>query len=426
LWQQKKIVISKKIIMKYLIPFTLLFFVSCVKEDILLPKQTEVVSTPPKQTEVAYQPIQFDEVDKFLSTPASGAKLIVPVVIINYIPSKDKGKTLDQTTFPFRNDRGNFDPNLPVSEYKKWLLSNDIRTKASIEEGSKFRNYNNAATPYIGIKVIKYINVYEIAKIPRNMPPEVFATDSTEGYYPDYHDLFKKIGLDTLVNNYGVKEIWFNRKSLAVPESNMSSPTSGDVSNAYYGSEQYGLVNAIQQNDLPIYKKTYVVYSHFVHFGYDNNLHIRGHQIERQMGHINNSMWNIFVGSLTANGRPKGCGNTHFPVNASRAYDYDNSTPFNSEITNWNPNGSAVTTTVSSSSWKKGVTINYVMPTSTYKSETSRNVVGNDPQGGWMIYWFQSIPGENNKIPYGNRQLTNWWDIYYNWDDAIINKKNLF
>jgi hypothetical protein len=410
--------------MKYLIPFTLLFFVSCVKEDILLPKQVEVVLTP-KQAGVEYQPIQFDEVDKFLSTPASGAELIVKVVIINYIPSKDKGKTLDQTTFPFRNDRGNFDPNLPVSEYKKWLLSGDIRTKAAIEEGSKFRNYNNTTKPYVGIEVVKYINVYEIPKIERKISESRFAIDSTEAYYPDYKKLFKELNMEDLVNNQGVKEIWFNRKSLSVPETNMSSPSSGDISNGYY-EQGYQWNSEYENNDLPVYKKTYVVYSHFIHFGYDNNLHVRGHQIERQMSRINNSMWNTFVGPLTSNGRPKGCGNTHFPVNASRAYDYDNSTPFNSEITNWNPSGTANPTTVSSSSWKKGVTINYVMPTSTYKTETSRNVIGNDPQGGWMIYWFQSIPSKDNNIPYGNKKLTDWWDIYYNWDDAIINKKNLF
>lgn len=413
--------------MRYFFPLVLLIFSSCVKEDILLPKQPEVVNvTPAKVVEPPYEPIQFDKVDEFLSTPAAGAKLIIPVVVINYIPSKDKGKTLDQTTFPFRNDNGTFDPNLPVSEYKKWLLSNDIRTKAAIEEGSKFRNYKNTTTPYVGIKVVKYINVFEIKKIARTMPASTFAVDSTEGYYPDYYDLFKKIGLDTLVNNYGVKEIWFNRKSLAVPESNMSSPTTGDVSNAYYGSEQYGLVNAIQPDDLPIYNKTYVVYSHFVHFGYTNNIHVRGHQIERQMSHVNNTMWNNFVGSLTSTGRPKGCGNTHFPVNGLRAYDYDNQTMISSEITDWNPNGTSVKSNVNNLNWKKTIPINYTMPTSTYKKETSRNVIGNDPEGGWLIYWFQSIPGENNKITYGNKPLTNWWDIYYNWDDAIKNKKNLY
>ena len=50
----------------------------------------------------------------------------------------------------------------------------------------------------------------------------------------------------------------------------------------------------------------------------------------------------------------------------------------------------------------------------------------NDSQVKWLIFWFQSIPGENNNIIYGSKPLTNWWDIYYNWDDAIINKKNLY
>jgi hypothetical protein len=406
--------------MKYLIPFTLLFLVSCVKEDILLPKQAEET----------YQPIQFEKVDEYLSTPAAGAKLIVPVVIINYIPSKDKGKTLNQTTFPFKDDKGNIDYNLPVSEYKKWLLSSDIRTKAGIEEGSKFRNYKNATTPYVGIKVIKYINVYEIKTKPRGMSADQFKIDSTEGDYPDYEDLFKKIGLETLVNNYGVKEIWFNRKSLAVPESNMSSPTTGDVSNAFYGGSEYGFKNEIIKDDLPIYNKTYVVYSHFIHNGYDNNLHIRGHQIERQMSYINNSMWETFVGLRTSTGRPKGCGNTHYPVNAVNAYDYNNATYINSEITDWNPNGTSNKSNVNNSHWIRNITIQlppkYTMPTSDYKKETSRNIIGNDPQGGWMIYWFQSIPGENNKITYGNKPLTNWWDIYYNWDDAITKKMNLY
>jgi hypothetical protein len=401
--------------MKYLIPFTLLFFVSCVKEDILLPKQAEAT----------YQPIQFDKVDEFLSTPAFGAKLIIPVVVINYIPSKDKGKTLDQTTFPFRNDRGDFDPNLPVSEYKKWLLSGDIRTKAGIEEGSKFRN---STTPYVGIKVIRYINVYEIPKIERKISESRFAIDSTEAYYPDYKKLFKELNIEDLVNNQGVKEIWFNRKSLCVPETNMSSPSSKDISNGYYEQDYKTPIGYNEETDLPIYNKTYVVYSHFIHNGYDFNLHVRGHQIERQMSHINNTMWNNFVGSRTANG--KGCGNTHYPVNAVRAYDYNNTTPIKSDINNWNPNGNGPSTSVSSTSWIKNIIITlppkYAMPTSTYKTETSRNVIGNDPQGGWMIYWFQSIPSKDNNIPYGNKKLTDWWDIYYNWDDAIINKKNLF
>ena len=49
-----------------------------------------------------------------------------------------------------------------------------------------------------------------------------------------------------------------------------------------------------------------------------------------------------------------------------------------------------------------------------------------DAQVKWFIYWWQSIPGLNNTIPYNNSTLTNWWDIFYNWDDAIKSNKKLF
>lgn len=42
------------------------------------------------------------------------------------------------------------------------------------------------------------------------------------------------------------------------------------------------------------------------------------------------------------------------------------------------------------------------------------------------ISWWQSIPGFNNTIPYNNTTLENWWDIFYNWDEAIKSKKKLY
>jgi hypothetical protein len=59
------------------------------------------------------------------------------------------------------------------------------------------------------------------------------------------------------------------------------------------------------------------------------------------------------------------------------------------------------------------------------------NIVGesnydNDSQVKWFIYWWQSIPGYNNSIVYNNTTLENWWDIFYNWDDAIKSKKKLY
>ena len=69
--------------------------------------------------------------------------------------------------------------------------------------------------------------------------------------------------------------------------------------------------------------------------------------------------------------------------------------------------------------------INTQFPTSYYKSETSRSVIGNDPEGGWMIYWFQSIPGHENNLPYENTTLKNWWDAIYDWDYHYVHDRKL-
>lgn len=400
---------------------------SCEK-DILEPiDETSIVDVTIEDTS-DFNPIEFETVDPFLSTPASGSMKTVNVVVINYIPTKDQGKTLDQTTFPFAGDNG-VDMNLPVSEYKKWLLSTTVRVKHGVEQSTRFRGYKNSNDPYIGIRVLEYINVYEMPKIERSMSASLFAQDSTEGYYPDYHKLFEMIKLDSLVNNHDVKEVWFNRKSLAVPESNMSSPVSGDVSNPYYGSSQYGFTNQIIPDDLPIYDKTYVVYSHWMHNSYEKILHVRGHQMEVQLDKLEGPLflWGKFKGfTYTSNGRERGCGTTHFPVNAGGSYQYNNTNTIMSDIEDWKPDNTGQQSLINKDNWVRNYTINYNFPTSSYKSEVSRNTIGNDGEGGWMIYWFQSFPGHNNGLEFEGHTLRNWWDLLYEWDYYYQYDKKLY
>lgn len=406
---------------RYFYLILILSFLSCEKDDLDELIVEDVVE------EIQWSPIQFVDVDPALSTPAQGSEKQINVVVINYVPTNDNGVTVNQNTFPFAGDNG-VDPNLTVEEYNKWVLSQNIRTKVGIEEGSKFRGYKNNNDPYIGINVLKYINVYEMPKIVREMPGDLFAQDSTEGYYPDYFKLFESIGLESLVNEHDVKEVWFNRKSLAVPESNMSSPSSGDISNAYYGSSQYGFSNTIQEDDLPIYDKTFVVYSHWMHNSYEAILHVRGHQIERQLDVLEGGdfLWGKFKGfSVGPDGRERGCGTVHYPVNATSDYQYNNDHHVLSDIEDWEPDGSGERTLVNSSNWIKEINIPYNLPTSYYKSETSRDVIGNDPEGGWMIYWFQSIPGHDNNLQYNGLNLKNWWDTIYEWDYHYTQSKRL-
>jgi hypothetical protein len=195
----------------------------------------------------------------------------------------------------------------------------------------------------------------------------------------------------------------------------MSSPTSGDVSNSYR-----------TVNDLPIYNKTYVVYTYNLHRSHAENIHNHGHQIEAQLGYLDEGsyakdeslFYNKFVGisNLKYGGKPFGRnGMTHFPPNTTKDYDWNNTTVVKSDIENWRPEG-GVFKDIDNKRW---MDIKYNYPTVSYKVEE------NDAQYKWIMFWFQTIPGLNNGIKYGNSNLTNWWDILYNWDSAILSKKKL-
>ncbi len=366
----------------------------------------------------------------FLQTPADNYELLVPVVIINYLPTKN-GLHVNQETFPIRDYGDKIYEDLELSEVKNWIISNDIKTKYSIEEGSKFRTFNgNNVRPYVGIKVVKEFTFYEISKVPN--PDQAVPSDGEEGWYPDYYDVFEKINLENLVNVEGVKEVWFNSKSLSIPESNMSSPSTGDISNSYKIPD-----------DLPIYNKTYVVYGNFIHRWYAENLHNRGHQIEAQLAFIDKNtvegefvFWNKFVGTTMLTGAVKTgrSGDTHFPPNGEYDYDYDNSESILSDIGDWKPDNLGEKREVNNTTWKFSRTLPVQLPTfnkmEKYIDLTKDNDVGSDAQGGWLIYWFQSIPGMDNNIPYskdGNSYIiTNWWEIFYNWDEAIQSEKTLW
>ncbi|MDF0694360.1 InlB B-repeat-containing protein [Aquirufa ecclesiirivi] len=367
--------------------------------------------------------------DVFLKTPMSSSSIVVPVVVISFLPTQD-GINLDMNMAP--DDYWEL-KNSTLQEAKNRFTGELKITKFGIEEGSRFRQFTTSqeVKPYAGFQVIKFFNVYEVE----------FTNYITGLKTFDYHKLFQKLGMDTLVNQYQVKEIWFNAfvkdKFPSVvnspyndpntyynfPESNMSSRITGDVSNSYYFP-----------NDLPIYKHTYVVYGNSGHRGADTNLHNRGHQIEAQMNYIENLVHkpamgnalfkNHFVGIKPSTGLPLNrVGMTHFPPNTSVDYDYDNSNLVSSDIVDWQASG-GTTTKVNRDLWK-----NIVYPYSFVNKNYGRNQTtdySQDAQVKWLIFWWQSIPGLNHSLTYNNQKITNWWDIFYHWDDAIKNGKGLY
>ena len=192
-------------------------------------------------------------------------------------------------------------------------------------------------------------------------------------------------------------------------ESNMSSPSTGDVSNSDRNNK-----------DLPVYAKTYVVYGFNAHRGADTDLHNRGHQIEAQLSHIDRDLiWNnAFLPTSTK--KEFRLGNCHWPPNATSDYDYGNKVSVKSDIASWQPSGGTYID-VNVDTWL-GKSYSFPMLATNIVGESN---YANDAQVKWFIYWWQSIPGLNNTIPYNNSTLTNWWDIFYNWDDAIKNKTKL-
>jgi hypothetical protein len=220
-------------------------------------------------------------IDSYLTNPVAGAKIIVPVVIINYYATTN-GIDIDTKKQP---SYGSLDP-ITIENLKLKTIDELKLTKYGLEEGSKYRGFNNInSNPNIGIKVVKYFNVYEIKK--------VMSADKTN-YFADFNDMFAKLNIKSAVQDLGVKEVWFSLRPLSAeypvvknenlspenfqaggPESNMSSPTSGDVSNSWRIAD-----------DLPIYNSTYVVYTYNLHRSHAENIHNHGHQIESQLNQI--------------------------------------------------------------------------------------------------------------------------------------------
>ena len=396
--------------MRYLI--LILLFSACQKDDTILPQKPND-SQQQQNAAVAYKyrPIVDTIVDDFLAKPATGAKLIVPVIIIDIIPTDTNGVLLESVKAAVPDYADRVVSDLNKNDIFYWTLNNNQKTKFAIEEGSKFRGYNDpSATPYVGIKVVKYFKVQNLPLVYKNSSPYV------DKYTPDYKTLFDSIGLKNLVESYGVKEVWINYpqyiKNLYVYESNMSSPY-GDVSNSY------------RDADLPVYNKTYVVYGNMYSRWFGEMIHCRGHQIEAQLGAIDSDFfWKKFVG-----GKMEGrCGDTHHTPNSTGDYDYDNGTPNLSDISSWNPNG-GTKAPVSKTNWKKNrpVPFGYTsIPKHVAWNYLISGGIAGDPQTGWLVYWFQSIPSEK-KIMFDNtKTVDNWWDIFYNWDETMKNKKKLY
>lgn len=355
-------------------------------------------------------------VDPYLATPIAGAVWEIPVVLIEYLPTAD-GSLLDVKRAP---DYWSLNP-LSLDSSQALVLRYAKRRKMSSEEGSRFRGYKDAAaTPSLGYRVVEHLIVYD--QIPPHPTKRQMAIPGNPRF-EDWHAVFQDLQLEPLMRSRAVRELWvawtgfdgnFPSYDPAIHkvedmragwESNMSSPTTGDISNSDRDPA-----------DAPVLSHTYIIYGIATRRTQAEAVHNVGHQMEAMMSYVawrqdgnDRLFWRDFVGHVS--GAVFGTGRagwTHMPPNTSGHYDYLNPALVASDIEDWRPNNSGQKKAVNVDTWGK---LNYPWPGD---SEFPQRV-----ESQWYLYWFQNFPGLGNQIPHGSRWMTNWWAFVGNWDAAI-------
>ncbi len=360
-------------------------------------------------------------VDPYLATPIAGALWEIPVVIVEFLPTAD-GVNLDVTKNPDFYTLGE----TTLDALEKRILDFAKRRKMGIEQGSRFRGYRDPlAAPSLGYRVVDHIIVYELTPASTKRGREAGGP-----YYPDFFKIFARLKLDQLITEKKVKEVWIVESGMDAGypsynpaihkqedfrtnwESNMSSPTTGDVSN----SDR-------DPNDLPVLGHTYVVYTFNFRRTQAEAIHNVGHQLEALLSYVNqrqdgdlNLFWHQFVGQNAQNQFITGrAGWTHMPPNTTTDYDYLNPTLVSSDIEDWRPDASGSKKSVNVSTWGS---LTYPWPGAAdfeQRAETQ-----------WYVYWMQNFPGRSNQIRRGTNWMTNWWAFTGDWDAAIRSGLGLY
>ncbi len=355
-------------------------------------------------------------VDPYLASPAVGALWEIPVVLVEYLPTAD-GTTIDT----LKNPDFYYAGPMSLDSAEKRILTFAQRRKMGLEQGSRFHGYSDStARPSLGYRVVDHFIVYDLT------PPSGIQRDTRipgSPRFPDWFAIFAQLQLEPIMRSKIVREIWiaesgmdgnypsYNPATMKVEdmrtnaESNMSSPTTGDISNSFR-----------IPNDLPILSHTYVVEGINYRRTQAESLHSHGHQMEAILSYVaqrqdgnDRLFWRDFVGQDSARQPITGrTGWTHMPPNTTTQYDYLNSTSVLSDIENWRPDGTGTRKPTSVATWQA---LKYPWPGA---QEFDQRV-----ESQWYTYWFQNFSGAGNRIPRGTAWMTNWWAFVGDWDAAI-------
>jgi hypothetical protein len=367
---------------------------------------------------------------QFIAQPAKNNVYEVPFVIINFIPTTDGINKNAKYAMNYLDiiDR-------PLTEVNYSHRETVERLKFALEEGSRFRKYKNPdAVPSIGVKVVEYITIYE------PIPPSIVNGLYDNGilkYAYDFNQIFQRINLKDLVENKGVRYVWIlgcgANAYLPGYDADYVKPETFRAAFESYMSTPTGVqaCNGSNPEPLPVYSKTYTVINSSMNMAEFNMLNFEPftHQFESLLIKQNeiqdgnrDFLWDKFVGKI---GR---CGWTHTPPNTEINYGYfhyiqanpDLVQPTLADIEDWKPDNSGQKKLISYHTWED---IQYNWP------DGKTQFTGRE-ELQWFIYWLQSIPGFQNKIPYSlngeEYYIPNWWKFFYDWDYYAKNDTGLY
>lgn len=254
---------------------------------------------------------------------------------------------------------------------------------AALSEASKFRGYKTpSALPYSQI-VIK-----------RTIERDVNAPNTPgahELWYDSLNTILTGSGenlCDYIVNNK-IDQVWgwFD--------------VAGDTTGGYDQEFSRFYSNALLPQDA--YRDMCGGRRSFIFLGLDQNrevgeaLHSFGHSMESLMQKVEGTdlFWNKWVGITGAEGGiAHTCGDVHFPPNGTSDYDYTRTTNVTTSCENWKPDGTGTMTSINCGRWGCN-------------------------EEGYMKWWLQNAPNENNGFTYQGRAIPNWWDLLSDTDNAI-------
>lgn len=313
------------------------------------------------------------------------------VLVIKYYPVDSTSQNLDSSITGF---------NRSLSQIRSFVDDITNRGINQMTNGSKYHGFKDpTAQPAITYQVNdtkEYLEALPVSTF--GSPPQ-----------PDYRKILNRENICDYVDNKGVRQVWlwgYHTNAVAPVESDMSM---GTDSKAYWNRGTYGdISNSAMIDDLPVCKKTYVLYNYNYERGLPELLEDHGHQIEEVMKFLDSTLWDKFVNphGLT-DGTVNHCGWTHSPPNVTDAeqYRWDEERSVLSDCEDWKPEGGGESKMVNCYTWNGPACV--------------------DGGINFKVWWMQNIPGKLNPLTYQGKKMRNWWDFYADFDTALASGKSL-